>query len=362
MSIDPIAVRSDNREVTTLLQHIANITGRHGAVVHPTATIVEADGDLRVECARGTSGSVLFTMPSEVLPEVSLGQWDWAGDDLVLAMQQNADPAKAELLNAHCALYNVTGKGHWFRHHHPRATLAGLTEVTRKVQLLKPGFTPDASADGFIRTRVLGVRDRNSAAASPFEPVLMPLIDCLNNHPRGAPFRNDHGIRVDVAQPTATSECFASYAKGRSDPLALALHYGYLDTAKSDAVSAPVSVAIDAVGHAEIGGPGTRRRSPLDPPAVVVDDGVLRLSHLTFQRDHPQRLLIPLRMALTTIVPPDAAESAARDLLVEVAKANLTLLNDLKTTLDSSGLGRLGVLRDAAEAQGSIIRSCLSAV
>lgn len=358
----PIEVRSDNPEVTTLLRYIAEITRSRGATIHPSATIVEADGDLRVECARGVAGSALFAMPSEVLPEVSLGQWDWARDDLVLNNHQDADPVKTELLRAHCALYNATGKGRWFRHHHPRAVLAESEELTEVVKLLKPGFAPDASANGFLRTRVLGVRNRSSPTSATSEPILMPLIDCLNNHARGAPFKHDHGIRVRVAQPTGTSECFASYGKGRSDPLGLALNYGYLDTSKSDAVSAPVSVVIEAVGHVEIGGPSTNRRSPLDPPALVVVDGGLRLSHLTFQRDNPQRLLIPLRMALTAIVSPTVADTASRDLLIAVAMANLALLYDLKAAIRSSGVDRLDVLLDAADAQESIIRSCVRAV
>lgn len=356
MASHAIDVRSDNRKVVDILLDIARIVRGEGAEINPVATIVEENGDLWVEAPRSTTPTALFSMPPKVLAEVGLGTWQWLDDDLRVSTSEAADAVKADLLSAHCALYNATGKGRWFRSHHPRALLADTPEIASIVEQIKPNFTPDSSADGYLRTRVLGIRDPTKVG--PSHSVLMPLIDNLNNHPHGAAFRRRRqGISVNVSQPTGTRECFAMYGQRRNDTLGLALSYGYLDTARGEAMSAPVHVEVAGLGEVTVGYSAGSRISSLDPPRLHRDGTGLHLSHLTFHHNEPKRLLVPLHMMLTALGTEGNVDAMAQSLATAVAIANITLLDSLESALSSTQKSGFGVLRAAATAQRAIIRS-----
>lgn len=355
MASHAIDVRSDNPKVVDLLRDIAGIVRGEGAEVNPAAIIVEENGDLWVEAPRSATPTALFSMPPGVLAEVGLGTWQWLDDDLRVSTSEAADAVKADLLSAHCALYNATGKGRWFRAHHPRALLADTPEITSIVEQIKPDFTPDSSADGYLRTRVLGIRDPTKEG--PSDSVLMPLIDNLNNHPDGAAFRRSQGISVNVSQPTGTRECFAMYGQRRNDTLGLALSYGYLDTARGEAMSAPVHIEVAGLGEVTVGYSAGSRISPLDPPRLQRGGTGLHLSHLTFHHNEPQRLLVPLHMMLTALGTKGNVEARAQSLATAVAIANITLLDSLESALSSTQKSGFGVLRAAVTAQRAIIRS-----
>ncbi|MDV7395001.1 hypothetical protein RZS08_26690, partial [Arthrospira platensis SPKY1] len=138
-------------------------------------------------------------------------------------------PRHARLIDCHVHLYNATAKGAWFHRYHPRSFLVNDPELVELILRVKPNFEPDDSADSFINTRVIHHLDRRTLDDAPpiaereAQRLLMPLIDLLNNHTQGAPFRGKNGIRVDVAQPLMDDECYAFYGHVRSDPLNLCL-------------------------------------------------------------------------------------------------------------------------------------------
>lgn len=162
--------------------------------------------------------------------------------------------------------------------------------------------------------------------------VLMPLIDMLNHHPRGAPFQlDDSRLSVRVAQPTGDGECFAAYG-GRRDVLDLALHYGYLDMATPFAFSAPVNVEVEGLCHIRVAAGRTRPAHPLDPPRTQWDGETLELSHLCAHGEHPERLQTVLRLPLLAIARkrghgPDAANRRIDNALERLCAANLAALD-----------------------------------
>lgn len=351
-----IAVNSDNHEVVSLLQHIAKITRDKGALIHPSATIVEEDGDIRVESDADTSPSVLFDIPQEVLSDVSMGDWEWRGAELVFTASRDAPAMTVDLLSAHCALYNATGKGYWFQNQHPRAIFAEDPALTELIVTLRPGFQADDSANSFIKTRVLRLGEVNSTAES--NPiVLMPLIDNLNHHPEGAPFSVKGGVRVAIARPTGTRECFASYGSRRGDPLDMALNYGYVDTAVSEARSAPLKVQVNGLGDVRVAAKPTKRKSLLDPPKVTRDEMGLHLSHMTFHRNSPQRLLTPIQMAVSALGVSSDPSRMSQDLVTAIATANLTRIQSLASALNERPSPGLDLLQAALKEQATIIRS-----
>ena len=152
-----------------------------------------------------------------------------------------------ELLNLHITLYNATGKLTWFSDSHPARLVERSTAVANAVARVKPScaFRPHQTtrAEGCLATR------RFSYGASPDQsttPVLMPLIDLLNHHPQGAPFRiRDGAMRMQIAQ-SDVNECFAHYGH-RRDVLDLALHYGYSELHTTFAHCAPLEIHVDGI-------------------------------------------------------------------------------------------------------------------
>ena len=353
---------SDNAVVAATLHEIARMASVGEPVIHPAARIAESSGDMWVECARSSTPTLLFQIPQAVLPDVDQVQWDWSGNDLELSPSAGADARQVELLDAHRRLYNATSKGLWFKNHHPRAVLAMHPGIAEAVQKLKPTVTPDDSAASFINTRVLrrpGIGEHTDRAAT---RVLMPLIDALNNHPAGAHFVGRETLNVALVQPTASDECFAFYGHRRSDPLAIALAYGYEEIHAAVAVSGPVSVTVPGLGRVDVASEPPRRDSQLDPPRITVHDDGVSLSHLTFQRDQPQRLHVPVQMFLQTLGMSMAAAGRTADYLIgAVGDANLELLANLRRTIDTapteSASPALTMLSAASMRQAAIIEA-----
>lgn len=195
--------------------------------------------------------------------------------------------------------------------------------------------------------------------------VLMPLIDMLNHHPRGAPFQlDDSRLSVRVAQPIGDGECFAAYG-GRRDVLDLALHYGYLDMATPFAFSAPVNVEVEGLCHIRVAAGRSRPAHPLDPPRTQWDGETLELSHLCAHGEHPERLQTVLRLPLLAIARkrghgPDAANRRIDHALEYLFAANLAALDRVgQATRKYPGEPVATLLTQAVQLQADILRKVM---
>ncbi|MFM2438391.1 MAG: hypothetical protein RLZ55_1210, partial [Actinomycetota bacterium] len=123
--------------------------------------------------------------------------------------------------------------------------------------------------------------------------------------------------------------------------------------------------------------------NPLDPPRISRTDDGLAMSHLTFNRRHPERFHVPLRMALQGAaqqggLSAGAAHRVAAQTAEAIAAANLELLDAVVAAGRGSadpaptpGRGpaeqpprvqpALDLLAEAAAAQAAIIRTVAAA-
>jgi hypothetical protein len=151
----------------------------------------------------GTSGQ-LITMPTELLVPIAGARWGVSTDELTLLEPPPcASAVQEELLQLHIALYNATGKLCWWSQQHPAGLVEASAAVADALAPLKPAHRREpkerSAAEGFLATRSFGWKPNPDQGDR--VPVLMPLIDLLNHHHRGAPFRMSGGaMRIQAAQ------------------------------------------------------------------------------------------------------------------------------------------------------------------
>lgn len=387
--------------VADVLTEMTRIVLTGGGVVHPGLTMIERVGAMTVRCtdsADAAPDQPLFDVPREMLIPVDGAQWADSRSKLVLTEPPpDLTPRQRDLLDLHVALYNACGKLPCIVASHPRLGLREAPDVVAAIRALRPGFdraavvtrhqplkvpsphNPDSNEPPaiqvFLGTRVFGLKPVEAAdpettrAPTPAnQRVLMTLIDLLNHHPRGAPYRVDaRAMTPAVARPTATGECFAQYGH-RRDSLDLALNYGYVDTETQFVHCPPLTFDVPSFGTLRIVGRGSRGKppSPLDPPRVTSEADGLTLSHIVFRApeggvrwDLPVFMAVQAR-ALQVGADPAAASAQADTAVATIVDRATELLLALRTVAESGAATNpaAGVLAAVAEHQLGLLRDC----
>ena len=356
-------VEADDPRVSGILTEMVAVVVGHGGAVHPGARLLERGHDLTVECEADAAPpeTPLFRVPRELLVPVTGATWSDSRDALVLLeAPQGLSPAQEALLTLFIDLYNACEKVPRTAASHPAtADLApGLIEAVR---MIYPRFRgePRSAAEVLIGCRVFGLTGPPGAEPAKTQ-VLMPLIDLLDHNEHGAPYAVDAtAMTVQAAQPLGDHTCYARYG-GRRDPLGQALHYGYVDTGTTSALSAAVDLDVAPLGRVVVDRSAGPRRHRLDPPKVTRDDdGTLRISHAFFDRLHPQRLTGVLELVARGAVAQSGAEGeATRDagaaLRYALAQANLDLLEGIQREADPAAGPAAATIAAAARAQAAI--------
>lgn len=348
----------DTEEVRHILREIVSVVVSSGGHLSDRLEFRERQGQLsgHSQAPRDDpqDGSPLITLPDVAMPAVEAGEWSWLDDRLAVVPHPGQGPHSGELLELHAELYSATCKPEWYRTVHPKSAAANHQLTVRAIKHLRPRFGIDSSPGGFLATRAFQ-RSRNAP------PCLIPLADALNHHRRGAPLAYGKGqLAVVRRQPTGTTECFVNYGSFRRDPLDLALHYGYADNEVTVATSAQLVLEVAGLGSVEILRQPLKTRSVIDPPNVERTAGGWRLSHITFQSQNPERLVVPITM-VAKAAGAAAPERAARQFLGLIIERNLALIDALTATLDPvTPMGAM--LSDASGYQAQIFRKAMAAI
>lgn len=401
-------IAADSQHCSAILREIVTLLLTHGGHIHPGAVWREREGHMGVTCdpAGADNPHPLVMLPRELLVPITSAEWADSTERLILRQPPpSITPLQYALLDLHIELYNATGKIPWTVSHHPRAVSARDPAWLEPLRAIRPGLYAELATPAcvFLDTRVFGLKSDAPPASggSPNEwgevvvqirpdakpqmgtdadlahstggrsnpprktQVLMPLIDMLNHHPRGAPYQlDDSRLSVRVAQPTGDGECFAAYG-GRRDVLDLALHYGYLDMATPFAFSAPVNVEVEGLCHIRVAAGRTRPAHPLDPPRTQWDGETLELSHLCAHGEHPERLQTVLRLPLLAIARkrghgPDTANRRIDHALERLCAANLAALDQVgQAARTYPGEPVATLLTQAAQRQADILRKVM---
>jgi len=368
MSTPCLQIRSDQHAASAVLEEIARLCKAHGARWHAGLVVEVEAGQMRLLAPAGTQGTLIH-LPTPLLVPIEAACWEEADARIVLRQPPaTATSLQRELLRLHGDLYNATAKLPWWQRRHPMRLVESCGSVARAVAALKPGLGGDdgagpTAAERFPSTRSYGWRPEPGSEER--RQVLMPLIDLLNHHHRGAPYRIDAGVMViDTAQAAADGECFAHYGH-RRDALDLALQYGYVDASTPFAHSAPLTIELEGVGYLRVEQQQQRKpMHPLDPPRVALEENGLRLSHLCCHRDHPERVRLMLRLALQGSLQrrghgQQEAQRLAHQGLEALAAANIRLLEQLVAAAAASDHPGGAVLVEAARRQAANLASVL---
>jgi len=362
-----LTVASDDPTAAELLQGIASLCAARGAQWHPELRLEVVAGAMRLLAPAHSSGP-LISMPTELLVPITGAQWDDTSEALRLRQPPpDATAVQVDLLELQAQLYNATAKLPWWTSRHPARLVEGSAAVAAALAPLKPGQLNQQSQSavaGFLATR--SFRWRADPTQEQGQPVLLPLIDCLNHHHLGAPFRiRDGAMRIRVAQAGA-QECFAHYGH-RRDGLDLVLHYGHCDHSTPFAHSAPLDLRVEGVGRIQVEQQVRRQPAhPQDPPRGTLEADGLKLSHLCCHLHHPERVQVLLRLALQGSLrrrghSPAEADHLAERGLQAIGEANVRLLRQLVAAVGASDHPGASALAEAAQRQASIVAAVLRA-
>lgn len=379
MSDSAVAIAASTPGVADHIGHLVELVLAAGGSIHPRARFVEQDGELSVHLDGDPADLPLLVVPESLL--VPVDGIDWDPDPDRIAVRSGAadlsDPQRSAL-EAMLGLYEATGKPAWAQRSLPGCSLPHDPVALAAVTEVQPGFGSRASsvAEVFIASRVY--RHEPQADGAP-HPVLMPLVDLVDHHRNGAPLRVlDGAMVIGVVRAAATTACRVTYGPRRS-PLSTALHFGFLDSSSVhapsvgftvDASASPLGVSIVVEGRR------LRARSAFDPPHIDLDAGGIRLSHLTFDVEHPGRLPAIVALGLAGVArrggfPVPEPDAAARWLLDEAARRNAAALDGIVAALDaprgsddslegSAPPRSWAVVAEAARVQRSLITAAVS--
>lgn len=368
-------IRATSQEVATILGELTSLVASGGGYLNPMAVLVEDGGQMHVEYAGDASvdAGPLAALPWDLLVPIDDVAWSAAVDRLeVTSYGPDVIGIRRDLLDLLVALFNATGKLPWYAQWHPRGALAETDPLVAAIRRVRPHFTPERGAAGYLRARLFRLPDRarvegpaeDDHATGGLRPsVLMPILDLVNHHPDSAPFAVAPGrLSIAISRGPGTRECFVRY-RARADALSLALQYGFVAPDVRFAFSAPVSVPVEGVGDVEIAAVTPAFVGDATFPVTARTANGLRLSHLIFDAGHPERssaaVALPVRaLAMQRGMTDAKARTIADDAYAQIVAANLDLLDRLVGEAASTAGAVAVTVGTAARIQANAIHSC----
>ena len=348
-------IDADDDVVSDLLASTLELLAESGGWLHPEATVVARDGQLSLECT-ADDDEPLLVIPREAFVRVDAITW---GDDpltmAISALPDDLGDIETSMAYVQAALHNQTGKLEWLLRTHPG--LAPLPDaIVDRMRRLVPGFraTEMTPVDVLFSDRCLRV-DLGDGRGS--QRVLVPILDLLNHHPRGAQACwRDEAFSVTTTRPFGTSECALDYGHER-DAMEMAAVYGFVDTGAGVAHLPVTRTDVPGIGIVSVVAAGRQATGALAPLTVERIGNETRISHLTFTTDAVT--MQALVDELTQAAGWDAAASRAAVQTVGARAREKTLeLRDLCVGDDDV----MAVIRGAAARQGEVLASALAAL
>lgn len=225
-------VDAEDALIADLLAGTVEVLREAGGFIAPTTRLVERRGQLSLE-STGEDGSALVRIPRECFVRVDRVVWAEQDDRMIIIeIPEDFSDIETEMLYLQVALHNACDKLAWMRCTHPSLDPELSDELIEAVRELIPSFRnpPMAATDVLWANRCF--RIALSPDSEP-ERVLIPLVDMLNHHERGAVADwTGEEFQVVTARPFGTQECALNYGMDR-DALELAVVYGFTDSVSS---------------------------------------------------------------------------------------------------------------------------------
>lgn len=277
-------IDSDDPVAADLLASTIGVVLDAGGSIHHAARFIVRDGQLSVS-SREADGEPLMEVPADCFVRVdAIG---WSDDDperlQVESMPADASDSEWELAYLQAALHNQCGKLAWLAATHPVIAQTMDDAAVEAFQRLIPGFRSQAMSprDLLFANRCF----RLPWAKADGQRILIPLIDLLDHHSRGATgqWGGDH-FAVQGRAVLPDGGCALDYGLAR-DALQMAAVYGFADDSARIAHCVPVSASIPGFGQVTARGPHLLADGAALPPTAEQVPGGLHLTGVTFTLD-----------------------------------------------------------------------------
>jgi len=385
---------SDNPKVSKILHEICEIIEGQGGSIHPDITIKCQDNDISVisstHYGMGRAKDFAFKIPHELMVVY---------DDFVFEMDENqkihahshindVTPQQLRLTNLMLDLYNATDKlqthiknciWHTFKNNKEIISLLikgrqGL-DLNLISKFIKDDDINNLSLLTFFKTRLLDCQLHDKDTQS--ESIIMPLVDAMNHHLKGAPYQNFYTpkgafLTIPLVQPVeGNNECFVQY--GVFDNLDTYMHYGFMAGKIPFLRSIPLTVDLGEWGSIEIKALNSYVQAQDVPdgfkdltfymPIINADHDKKHvvLSHIMIPTSAaPKSLRRIISLAIRLLHPKidtDTINSLMLDVEAKLWKSNKKYYQSIQESVEKSGLSatKARILHDLSQEQISIL-------
>lgn len=264
-----VSIDADNPNIGRCLHKLLGQLEGIGAAFGDDFTINCESGNISIEARRDDFGGNMITLPQAALLPVKKFELSLENDDIVIdSCDPGLAPETAALMETMMDLYNLTGK---IATHRDTSSLLFLSSqpelrdfllkgrngptIMKLATISKENINDRHIIDIFFKSRTLAFK--NIDADSPPDQVLMPVIDFLNHHSKGALFQTiaqggKRYLTVRKSQPLAgnESECFAFY--GYYDGFDTWMVYDFVDESALHTRSVMLDIDLPGLGTVKV--------------------------------------------------------------------------------------------------------------
>ena len=354
------------------LRRLLDLLKKNGAELNPSATMVEEDGNLRVESSLDRSSrQAIAAIPKHcMLPQKHFEIGIEQGDFILTSTAAEVTPLQIELQELMLEIYNLSHKVETERNTSMALLYDKDDPLMAQLLSARPAMRErletwctnardedDLLISAFIKTRTLNLKSEDTR-----NPALMPVLDFLNHHARAAGFvagpgdpGQEHLGVLSGKFVENSDESFVRY--GRFDYLDLLLTYNFLgaEAAVDFVRSVPMELDLGKFGRIAVNSFAGR---PLDklpeklqdlkhwiPFVIDKSDGRLEVSNIQIPGTHSwlalRRTLAVLLNTLGTVNEPGTAHELTLAAEQQVLRTNLAFYSALQLAAENAPLSRL---------------------
>ncbi len=359
-----LGILSDNSKIEAMLWDICAFLERNDGVINPEIEILNKNGETSIFASDELSGEYILRVPHELLIPYDAFDLDVEGRDIVIEhYDKNISKNQLQLFDMILTLYNETGKFSRHLEACPWLSFNKTPDIINHffaaregddINLIKqiiddPEFFNELALITLFKNRLAKCRLHSKQAEA--QQILMPVIEFLNHHPRGAGYDNLYNkngghmaVKASISEENS-QECFACY--GRLDAMDTYLHYSYIDQNTEFVRSVPVNIELRDIGTISVRAfnisvPANQIPEHMHDlgfyfPRIQVDHSKkqAQLSHMFIPQDNALFSLRRILKFIIQLLQPDISKKACLEAIgiseLKIIESNLSYYEELKS-------------------------------
>ena len=267
-----VSIAADDWSIERSLQKNIELAEGDGAEFSDDLCVKCVKGYLSLEAPPESFGKLLIRLPWDCLVPVQPFQLAVAGDHISISSHDAALTSGCiARMEAILELFNLAGKFAAHRRASPWSLIAANPEIFSYIvqrqgardanleRLIAYGNAETLMLQTFLNTRAYDYRLQSSnleTGQALSYPVLMPVLDLMNHHIYGAPYRDlgeaeGRALTMSRSAPLAGIECFACY--GPYDSFDTWLSYDFVDGRVPFVCSVAMTIELPLLGTIRMG-------------------------------------------------------------------------------------------------------------